>query len=130
MPQKRSHDGLALIPQLDNRVVSALADSQALEADRATVISEQHKIGQLRSLVEQKFAQVQLAHTAPQQVNDAQAKSESSNGQPIREGRYLATLVRRASPWSVSIVTPAPAQRCEIFVETQRKIGARGSKTY
>jgi membrane fusion protein (multidrug efflux system) len=67
--------------EYDAHEAEALADSQALEADRATVISEQHKIGQLRSLVEQKLAQVQSAHTAPQQVTDAQAKSESSIGQ-------------------------------------------------
>ena len=67
--------------EYDAHEAEALADSQALEADRATVISEQHKIGQLRSLIEQKLAQVQSAHTAPQQVNDAQAKSESSIGQ-------------------------------------------------
>jgi membrane fusion protein (multidrug efflux system) len=67
--------------EYDAREADALADSQALEADRATVISEQHKIGQLRSLVEQKLALVQSARTAPQQVNDAQAKSESSIGQ-------------------------------------------------
>jgi membrane fusion protein, multidrug efflux system len=67
--------------EYDAHEAEALADSQALEADRATVISEQHKIGQLRSLIEQKLAQVQSAHTAPQQVNDARAKSESSIGQ-------------------------------------------------
>jgi membrane fusion protein (multidrug efflux system) len=67
--------------EYDAHEAEALADSQALEADRATVISEQHKIGQLRSLVMQKLALVQSARTAPQQVNDAQAKSESSIGQ-------------------------------------------------
>src|SRR6516165_11875591 len=67
--------------EYDAHEAEALADSQALEADRATVISEHNKIGQLRSLVEQKLAQVQSAHTAPQQVTDAQAKSESSIGQ-------------------------------------------------
>src|SRR5499425_85383 len=67
--------------EYDAHEAEALADSQALEADRAAVISEQHKIGQLHSLVEQRLAQVQSAHTAPQQVNDAQAKSESSIGQ-------------------------------------------------
>src|SRR5439155_4943916 len=35
--------------EYDAHEAEALADSQALEADRATVISEQHKIGQLRS---------------------------------------------------------------------------------
>src|SRR5246127_4440457 len=67
--------------EYDAHEAEALADSQALEADRPTVISEQHKIAQLRSLIEQKLAQVQSAYTAPQQVNDARAKPESRIGQ-------------------------------------------------
>src|SRR6201993_4366662 len=67
--------------EYDAHEAEALADAQALEADRATVTSEQHKIGQLRSLIVQREAQVQAARTAPQQVSDAQAKSESSTGQ-------------------------------------------------
>jgi membrane fusion protein, multidrug efflux system len=65
----------------DAHEAEALADAQALEADRSMVTSEQHKIGQLRSLIAQREAQVQAARTAPQQVSDAQAKSESSTGQ-------------------------------------------------
>jgi membrane fusion protein (multidrug efflux system) len=67
--------------EYDAHEAEALADAQALEADRAIVTSEQHKIGQLRSLIAQREAQVQAARTAPQQVSDAQAKSESSAGQ-------------------------------------------------
>ena len=67
--------------EYDAHEAEALADAQALEADRAMVTSEQHKIGQLRSLIAQREAQVQAARTAPQQVSDAQAKSESSTGQ-------------------------------------------------
>src|ERR1700758_4794113 len=67
--------------EYDAHEAEALADAQALEADRAMVTSEQHKIGQLRSLIAQREAQVQAARTAPQQVSDAQAKSESSAGQ-------------------------------------------------
>src|SRR5579864_1691511 len=73
--------GVVSRSEYDAREAEALADAQQLEADRATVISEQHKIGQLRSLIEQKLAQVQSAHTAQQKVNDARAKSESSIGQ-------------------------------------------------
>jgi len=73
--------GVVSRSEYDAREAEALADAQQLEADRATVTAEQHKIGQLRSLIEQRLAQVQSAHTAPQQVNDAQAKSESSIGQ-------------------------------------------------
>jgi membrane fusion protein (multidrug efflux system) len=71
--------------EYDAHEAEALADAQALEADRATVTSEQHKIGQLRSLIAQRQAQVQAARTAPQQVSDAQAKSESSIGQ-VKQG--------------------------------------------
>jgi membrane fusion protein (multidrug efflux system) len=71
--------------EYDAHEAEALADGQALEADRATVTSEQHKIGQLRSLIAQRQAQVQAARTAPQQVSDAQAKSESSIGQ-VKQG--------------------------------------------
>ena len=67
--------------EYDAHEAEALADAQALEADRAMVTSEQHKIGQLRSLIAQREAQVQAARTAPQQVSDAQAKSESTTGQ-------------------------------------------------
>ncbi len=67
--------------EYDAHEAEALADAQALEADRAMVTSEQHKIGQLRSLIAQREAQVQAARTAPQQVSNAQAKSESSTGQ-------------------------------------------------
>src|SRR6201997_2038302 len=67
--------------EYDAHEAEALADAQALEADRAIVTSEQQKIGQLRSLIAQREAQVQAARTAPQQVSDAQAKSESSAGQ-------------------------------------------------
>ena len=67
--------------EYDAHEAEALADAQALEADRAVVTSEQHKIGQLRSLIAQREAQVQAARTAPQQVSEAQAKSESSTGQ-------------------------------------------------
>jgi membrane fusion protein, multidrug efflux system len=67
--------------EYDAHEAEALADAQALEADRAIVTSEQYKIGQLRSLIAQREAQVQAARTAPQQVSDAQAKSESSAGQ-------------------------------------------------
>jgi len=65
----------------DAHEAEALADAQALEADRAAVTAEQHRIGQLRSLVAQREAQVEAARTAPQQVSDAQAKSDSSIGQ-------------------------------------------------
>ena len=68
----------------DARETEALATAQALESDRAAVISEQQKIAQARSLVAERQAQVEAARTAPQQVVDARAKSQSSIGQADR----------------------------------------------
>ena len=67
--------------EYDSREQDALAAAQILEANGATVISAQHKIAQVRSLVAQRQAQVQAARTAPQQVTDARARSDSSLGQ-------------------------------------------------
>jgi membrane fusion protein (multidrug efflux system) len=67
--------------EFDAREAEAIADGEILAADRATVISEQHKVAQAHSLIAQKEAQVEAARTAPQQVKHAQAKSESSMGQ-------------------------------------------------
>jgi membrane fusion protein (multidrug efflux system) len=73
--------GVVSRSEYDAREAEALADAQQLEADRATVTAEQHKIAQARSLIAQRAAQVEAARTAPQQVSDARAKSESSMGQ-------------------------------------------------
>ena len=73
--------GVVSRSEFDAREAEALADAQQLEADRATVIAVEQKIAQARSLVAQRQAQVESARTAPQQVREAQAKSESSLGQ-------------------------------------------------
>ena len=73
--------GVVSRSEYDAREAEALADAQQLEADRATVTAEQHKIAQARSLIAQRAAQVEAARTAPQQLSDARAKSESSMGQ-------------------------------------------------
>lgn len=73
--------GVVSRSEYDAREAEALADAQQLEGDRATVTAEQHKIAQARSLIAQRAAQVEAAHTAPQQLSDARAKSESSMGQ-------------------------------------------------
>ncbi len=65
----------------DARETEAIAAAQALESDRAAVSSEQQKIAQVRSLVVQRQAQIESARTAPQQVVDAQARSQSTIGQ-------------------------------------------------
>ena len=73
--------GVVSRSEYDAREAEALADAQQLEADRATVTAEQHKIAQARSLIAQRAAQVVAARTAPQQLSDARAKSDSSMGQ-------------------------------------------------
>jgi len=73
--------GVVSRSEYDAREAEALADAQQLEADRATVTAEQHKIAQARSLIAQRAAQVVAARSAPQQLSDARAKSDSSIGQ-------------------------------------------------
>jgi len=73
--------GVVSRSDFDARESDALASAQALEADRAIVNAVQNKIAQARNLVAQRNAQIDAARTAPQQVNDAQAKSASSIGQ-------------------------------------------------
>ncbi|HWC19264.1 MAG TPA: HlyD family secretion protein, partial [Terriglobales bacterium] len=73
--------GVVSRSEYDAREAEALADAQQFEADRATVTAEQHKIAQARSLTAQRAAQVEAARTAPQQLSNARAKSESSIGE-------------------------------------------------
>jgi membrane fusion protein, multidrug efflux system len=68
----------------DARDTEAVSASQTLASDRATVEAIQKKIAQARDLVAQREAQIQGAETAPQQVVDAQAKSQSSLGEVER----------------------------------------------
>ena len=64
----------------DARDTEAIAAAQAVEADRAGVASRQQKIAEARSLVVQRDAEIQSAQSAPQQVADARARSESAGG--------------------------------------------------
>jgi membrane fusion protein (multidrug efflux system) len=73
--------GVVSRSEFDAREAEALADAQQLEGDRAVVVAVEQRIAQARSLVAQRQAQVDSARTAPQQLHDAQAKSESSLGQ-------------------------------------------------
>jgi len=65
----------------DAKEAEALADAQTVEADHALVRAEEQKIAQVRKVIAQRQAQVDAARTAPQQVSDAKAKSESSRGE-------------------------------------------------
>ena len=62
----------------DARETEAVTASQTLESDRAAVEAIHKRIIQARNLVSEREAQIQEAATAPQQVIDAQAKSQSS----------------------------------------------------
>jgi membrane fusion protein (multidrug efflux system) len=64
----------------DARETEATAAAQAVEADRAAIISREQKIAEARSLVVQREAQIEAARIAPQQVTGARAKSESAGG--------------------------------------------------
>jgi len=64
----------------DARETEAAADAQAVEADRAAILSAEQKIAQARSLVLQRDASIEAARIAPQQVSNARAKSDSAMG--------------------------------------------------
>ena len=75
----------------DERETDAIAAAQSLESGRAAVASEQQKVVRARSLVNERQAEVESARTAPQQVIDAQAKSQASLGQADRAQADLHT---------------------------------------
>lgn len=64
----------------DVRTTEATAAAQAVEADRATIVSGEQKIAEARDLVVQREAQIEAARIAPQQVTDARARSDSAAG--------------------------------------------------
>ena len=64
----------------DARATDATAAAQSVEADQAEVASAQQRIAEARSVVAQREAQIEAARTAPQQVTDARAKSQSASG--------------------------------------------------
>ena len=64
----------------DARQTEAVSTAQAVEADQAAIQSGEHKIAQAKNLVAQREAEVEAARTAPQQVADAKAKTQTANG--------------------------------------------------
>jgi len=64
----------------DARETEAISAAQVVETDRASVAAGERKVGQARSLVEQREAQIAGARTAPQQLQNARANSESAQG--------------------------------------------------
>lgn len=66
--------------EYDARQTEAVSAAQAVEADRAAIQSSQQKIAESKSLVAQREAEVEAARTAPQQLADAKAKTQTANG--------------------------------------------------
>jgi membrane fusion protein (multidrug efflux system) len=66
--------------EYDTRQTEAVSAAQAVEADLAAIQSSQQKITQAQSLVAQRDAEVDAARTAPQQLVDAKAKTQTANG--------------------------------------------------
>lgn len=64
----------------DARATDATAAAQAVEYDRAAIVSARQHVDESRQLVVQREAQLEAARTAPQQVSDARAKSDSAAG--------------------------------------------------
>jgi len=73
--------GVVSVLEYDAHEAEALADAQTVDSDQALVRAEEQKITQATKLILQRQAQVESARTAPQQVRDAKARSESSIGQ-------------------------------------------------
>lgn len=66
--------------EYDARETESTAAAQAVEADRAGLNAIERRIAEARGLVAQREAQVEAARTAPQQVTDARARSQSASG--------------------------------------------------
>ena len=75
----------------DSRQAEAVSDAQLVEADQAAIQSSQHRIAEAQSLVSQRQAEVDAARTAPQQVADAKAKTQTANGQQEQAAAEVRT---------------------------------------
>jgi membrane fusion protein (multidrug efflux system) len=64
----------------DARETETIAAAEAVEADRAAIVSREQRIAEVRSLVVQRQAEIESSRIAPQQVTQARAKSESATG--------------------------------------------------
>ncbi len=62
----------------DSRETESISAAQTVETDRAAIAADERKIAQARSLVVQREAQIAGARTAPQQLQNARANSESA----------------------------------------------------
>jgi membrane fusion protein, multidrug efflux system len=64
----------------DARETEALAAAQAVESDRAAIAADERRVAQGGSVVAQREAQIESARTAPQQLQNARANSDSAQG--------------------------------------------------
>jgi membrane fusion protein (multidrug efflux system) len=64
----------------DARATEATAADQAVETDLAAIVSREQQIAEVRDLIVQREALVDAARSAPQQVTDARARSDSAVG--------------------------------------------------
>jgi membrane fusion protein (multidrug efflux system) len=67
--------------EYDARETEAFATAHLVEVDRAAANSEKQKVDQARNMVLVRQAQIDSARTAPHQVSDARAQSESAIAQ-------------------------------------------------
>ena len=77
--------------EYDARQTDAVAAAQAVESDKATIQSSQQKIAQAHSLRAQREAEVGAAQTAPQQLADARARTQTANGRVDQAAAALRT---------------------------------------
>lgn len=77
--------------EYDTRQTDAIAAAQAVEADKAAIQSSQQKVAESHSLVAQREADVQAARTAPQQLADAKAKTQTATGRVEQAAAALHT---------------------------------------
>src|SRR5262249_22301527 len=77
--------------EYDARQTEAISAAQAVEADLAAIQSGEHKIAQAKSLVAQREAEIEAARTAPQQLADAKAKTQTANGHLEQAAAELRT---------------------------------------
>ena len=77
--------------EYDARQTEAVAAAQAVESDRATIQSSQQRIAQAHSLRAQREAEVGAAQTAPQQLADARARTQTANGRVDQAAAALRT---------------------------------------
>jgi len=67
--------------EFDQRDTEATAASRTLDADRAAVTAAKNAIVEAQARLAQKQADIDAAQTAPDQVVDAQAQSQTASGQ-------------------------------------------------